>query len=1284
MKKTRRWQKITAVVMILAVVLNFFWAQKNFAIQEDIDKLNAKKHVFLSDLKYDSEKTRVGWKSVFYDKNAENNQITLNVDGKNEKFAKGVYAHADSLVAYNIEGMNFDKIQGYFGIDTQIGANSDGVKMILRADEKNLLDGKPELSKKIGIGQSVFFDVEIPTGTKYLYVGSDKAGNNHSDWSVFGGVKLVKNDYVAPKIDGVEKIEKLDEKLRSYATAEDALTNAEFDILKREFLRRVGYKQLLEMMETSEERQLAIEWLMRDVKNLRNFLMAGEPNSNYSDALQVLGRLLKKYEGDLSDNTTILRGTKGDLYTRMMMALAVAHSRPACFWLDTGQCSDAVERYGLYKEMYADGLLKKEIFETIETEEMRWIMEGMLTDKELKWLNYYSRIKRMGKAANEMTEVDKQNVKNVQPELDPYMYIKYTFDYKYDLDKYYTGDGVIWKNRYGFDEFGIKYGMVNVGGKEQKQRRLWMVFEEGAVCGGISKTGTNLLTAFGIPGSVIGQPGHAAYLRYEVQGQYRAEDGEDYRAGTWSLGNDISGWVESEKGERLLSGWGYGYQRFKDRELGAYNVSYMLLTQNNLNRYADYVKAREMSMLAEMYLKGNISGSPKSAGRIENIQKIKEAENDDVVKAEAIYNELLRVAPRDYEGWKGLVVSYLKDQSKNENDYAELAERLAEGLKEYPLPMADLVSALEDATRDASIRSRMRLARNAALESVVRNAQMRKDFLQPNAAKDMANRILGRQEKILTFSFDGENAGSIVLGSSYANREARYEYSVDGKRTWKETSEKIHKLTDEELAQVTEENDIVVHFIGDGGKFGDGGNLDPNDPEHLKRAIVIDIKRQGPFKIMVNDLENKVVGDTDKVEWQEFGASEWRDLTNDTKFEGDREIVVRKKNNGVFLHGNEVNLSFKKDEENKEKQYIPIRRIKIESVSSDQADRNNKKEYAVDGSPCTFWHSAWNGSDNRREIVLKTDKPIKLRAFEYLPRQDEPGGNGTVLTGEVLVSDDGVNFKSVAKEKWARNSSMKRVELAEPVAANFVKFVGVETVGGYISAAMLNLYEDVTEEVVPEPKQPEAPKSEDNKGEAPGSDNGGGETPKPGVSESETPKPGASEGGTSGSSANDSSRESDSSASSTDNVPKNIKKDPSANDGGVDVDEIDSNLSDGNIDINDVPVAPSSSRSGSVSVVGQRNVNGVKSNNDKVEDSVIKGNDKKSAVETEKDDKKTNAVEKDQSIKSGDEDRKNDKKDNSAGKNQGINMGVATAVIGGIVAGVTHWFVLGRRRNKGE
>ena len=1087
MKNEKKWLKITVFVSIFAILMNFLLTQKNFAMQENIEQLNAKKTVFLSDLKHDKEKSKAGWGILLYDKNVKKNKISLNVNGEREFFKKGVFAHADSLVAYNIEGMKFDRVQGYFGVDAEAGAETDGVKLLIYADDvtKNLAENDPKLAETVKFGQSVFFNVKIPAGTKYLYIGADKAGHNKSDWAAFGGVKLVKNDYVAPKIDGVENLAKLDEKLRGYATAKEAIEGAEFDVLKREFVRKAGYRQLIEMMETSEEKRVAVEWLMADVKNLRGFLMSGEPNSNYDDAMQVLGRLLLKYEGDLTDNTAILRGTRGDLYRRMMMSLATAHSRQACFWLDWSQCSDAVERYELYKEMHADGLLRNDIFETIEAEEMRWIMEGMLTNKELKWLNFYARVKRLNKKAGELTVEDRQKLKGVEPHLDPYMYIRYTFDYKYDADKYYTGDGAEWKKRYGFDEFGINYGMEKVGENELKRRKLWMVFEEGAVCGGISKTGTNLWTAFGMPASVNGQPGHAAYLQYGVQKEYRAKNGEDYRAGIWWLGNNISGWVESEKGERLLAGWGYNQDRRNKEELGAFNVSYMMLAQNNINRYADYVKAREMAMLAEVYSNANISGSPRGAGRIVNVQKVEEAKNSDIVKAQEIYNELLNVAPRDLEGWRGLVISYLKDRSKGEHDYVKLAERLAEGLKEYPLPMADLINVLEEATKDAGFRSMIRQSRNVALEKMTKNLARRKDFLQPDAARELANRILGKQEKMVKFSFDGKNAGSIVLGSKYAGGGVRYEYSIDGKKTWKETSEVVHKLTEEELAQLTEENDILVHFVGDGGKFGEGGGLDANNAEHLKRAIVIDIKKHGAPKVFVNDLENNVIGDTNELEWREFGENEWKELTESARFEGDREIVVRKKSRGEWLYSNEVALSFKKNEENKENQYISTGRIKIKSVSSEQADRNNKKEYAVDGNPNTFWHSVWNGSDKKREIVLELDKVAKLKAFEYLPRQDVSGGNGTVLTGEILVSEDGVNFKSVAKEKWARNSSLKRVDFTEVVKAKFVKFVGVETVGGYISAAMLNLYEDASEEKPEspvEPKDPEVKKPEKDLG----------------------------------------------------------------------------------------------------------------------------------------------------------------------------------------------------------
>lgn len=77
--------------------------------------------------------------------------------------------------------------------------------------------------------------------------------------------------------------------------------------------------------------------------------------------------------------------------------------------------------------------------------------------------------------------------------------------------------------------------------------KLWIVFEEGSVCGGLSKTGTNIWNTWGYPASVVGQPGHAAYVYYRQDANGN---------GIWGLGNNVSGWARSEKGERLPLGWG--------------------------------------------------------------------------------------------------------------------------------------------------------------------------------------------------------------------------------------------------------------------------------------------------------------------------------------------------------------------------------------------------------------------------------------------------------------------------------------------------------------------------------------------------------------------------------------------------------------------------------------------------------------------------------------------------------------------------------------------------------
>ena len=68
-------------------------------------------------------------------------------------------------------------------------------------------------------------------------------------------------------------------------------------------------------------------------------------------------------------------------------------------------------------------------------------------------------------------------------------------------------------------------------------------FGTGAVCGGISKTGSNIRTSHGIPAAVIGQPGHAAILYYTQDNK-----GNGY----WNIDNDVSGWTLSEKGEKII------------------------------------------------------------------------------------------------------------------------------------------------------------------------------------------------------------------------------------------------------------------------------------------------------------------------------------------------------------------------------------------------------------------------------------------------------------------------------------------------------------------------------------------------------------------------------------------------------------------------------------------------------------------------------------------------------------------------------------------------------------
>ena len=69
------------------------------------------------------------------------------------------------------------------------------------------------------------------------------------------------------------------------------------------------------------------------------------------------------------------------------------------------------------------------------------------------------------------------------------------------------------------------------------------MFEEGAVCGGLSKTGSCIWGTYkGLPNTCISQPAHCAFIYYTQDSNGN---------GIWNLGNNVSGWGKSGKTEHL-------------------------------------------------------------------------------------------------------------------------------------------------------------------------------------------------------------------------------------------------------------------------------------------------------------------------------------------------------------------------------------------------------------------------------------------------------------------------------------------------------------------------------------------------------------------------------------------------------------------------------------------------------------------------------------------------------------------------------------------------------------
>lgn len=234
-----------------------------------------------------------------------------------------------------------------------------------------------------------------------------------------------------------------------------------------------------------------LAWLLADQDALAMLFGSGEPaGGRWREAVGVLGRCAR-------DGTH-----REGLPLRVSVATALVFAEPVRAMAD-GSEIDPVARVDSFLEWDTRGELFPS-FRELSPWELRFVVGSWSTDADLAWARA-----------------------NIKP----------------DLRR---------RDKVGEAAHMLAYNLTNKNGVsvqegkrfyDDKPMTLAVMLEYGGVCGAISRFGSSMSQAFGVPAMPVGQPGHCAFL---WQKEPRA----------WTIGNDISGWSESAQHDGVFLPWG--------------------------------------------------------------------------------------------------------------------------------------------------------------------------------------------------------------------------------------------------------------------------------------------------------------------------------------------------------------------------------------------------------------------------------------------------------------------------------------------------------------------------------------------------------------------------------------------------------------------------------------------------------------------------------------------------------------------------------------------------------
>ena len=825
-----------------------------------------------------------GYGDIKINTNLSGQKIRVKVDGQLQQFDKGITVHATGKVTYDVR--EYSNQYPYFvaklGIDASKIPNGN-VKFIIQVSKD---EGRTwievDRTKAVGSNDNAI-DVYAPIkDAQYLRIVFDSNGDNGYDHSVMVDAKLVDENYI-PNVETAYPTIKhpyiYDAEL-SFRTLEENIQNHKSDILKSEFVKRIGYSTLQDFVANNPDAKEKLDWLITNEDNLQLVIDAGEIG-RVNDFLNSYVRLYDAYQ-KLPNNENNL------VYKKMMIAAAVAYSSDAVASPFTYSTSgkptyDIVERYNIMVDLFNnDKFYKPSDFKYYHMEHFRMIMADSLKNDELVWMNEYVRYRYPDNNLNR---------------LDPYRYMGYRYG-NYNNDIYFSANNKTkFDEKYKLTQYGVPYGYDS---NNQKIQRTWITFEEGGICWNISRVGQNLHKTFGIPVVGVFQPGHEAYinLTYDANG-----------VGSWNIGNDVAGWGQScsaagggGKTYRYLFGWNNkDYTPVVGCGKGLDDAAYLILGQAVLNDLSSYEASNAYILLA--------NSLDSSAKRKEAYIKAIEAQNINI------------------DGYEGLI-KIMKAEGAASEEWKTLSDQIYKVYKYHLTALNDMFRLIRP-----HLSAQDKVIQDMNFIDAIHDAAKVKDNerWQGRAIRQIGEFMINKDQKVLAkFSFDGEFANIIRINEEYADSRIEIQYSFDDFKTVYtyliDENAKI-VLTDEQLVQINPTDDIKLKISGTNNIF----TIDIKNGTDMNTV-----------KLEANDDENRFVGNTNSLEYSTDGGNTWKKNTTETLFEGNVTVKYRFASFGTTLGSETKEANFTENTDLKH-QYVPVKHVSLVSAPTHQGGEEASK-----------------------------------------------------------------------------------------------------------------------------------------------------------------------------------------------------------------------------------------------------------------------------------------------------------------------------------------------------